>query len=52
MIKPSHRGRFTAFKKRTGESTSEALHSKNKHVRAMAMFAKMAKRGWKPLKGK
>jgi hypothetical protein len=49
-IKKSHRGLFTAWKKRTGKTTTEALHSKDKHVRAMAMFAKMAKRGWKPLK--
>jgi hypothetical protein len=45
-IKPSHKGRFTAFKKRTGETTEEALHSKNPHVRKMANFAKNAKK-WK-----
>lgn len=41
-IKPSHRGRFTAFKKRTGETTEEALHSKSPSVRKMANFAKNA----------
>lgn len=42
-IKKSHKGRFTEYKKRTGKTTEEALHSKNKHVRAMAQFAKNAK---------
>lgn len=45
-IKKSHRGRFTAYKKRTGKTTEEALHSKNAHVRAMARFAKAARK-WK-----
>jgi hypothetical protein len=48
-IKKSHRGKFTAYKRRTGKSTSEALHSKDKNVRAMANFARMAKRHWKKL---
>lgn len=48
-IKPSHKGRFTAYKERTGETTAEALHSKNPHVRKMANFARNAahfKRGY------
>jgi len=45
-IKPSHKGRFTAYKKRTGKTTEEALHSKDPHVRQMANFAKNAKK-WK-----
>lgn len=48
-IKPENKGKFTATKKRTGKSTSELLHSKNKKTRARANFARMAKRGWKPL---
>ena len=43
-IKPSHKGRFTAYKKRTGQTTAEALHSKNPHVREMANFARNAKK--------
>lgn len=45
-IKKSHIGKFTAYKKRTGKTTEEALHSKDPHVRAMANFAKNAA-GWK-----
>lgn len=45
-IKPSHVGRFTAYKQRTGKTTEEALHSSNAHVRQMANFAKNAA-GWK-----
>jgi hypothetical protein len=45
-IKKSHEGMFTAYKKRTGQTTSEALHSKNKHVKMMAVFAANAKK-WK-----
>lgn len=48
-IKKSHRGRFTAYKKRTGKTTAEALHSSDPHVRSMANFARMAKRGFKKL---
>jgi hypothetical protein len=44
MIKPSHRGRFTAYKQRTGKTTSEALHSSNAHVRSMAQFAVNARK--------
>lgn len=39
-IKPSHRGRFTAYKARTGKTTAEALKSPNPHVRQMANFAR------------
>ena len=45
-IKKSHEGRFTAYKKRTGQTTEEALHSSNPHVRQMANFARNAKK-WK-----
>lgn len=41
-IKPSHKGRFTAWKARTGETTERALHSSNPHVRQMANFARNA----------
>lgn len=50
-IKKSHRGRFTAYKKRTGKTTEEALHSKNKHVRAMARFAKASRKWAKKSRG-
>lgn len=43
-IKPSHKGRFTAYKKRTGKTTEEALHSSDPHVRQMANFARNAKK--------
>ena len=49
-IDPKNKGKFTATKKRTGKSTSELLDSPNKKTRARANFARMAKRGWKPLK--
>jgi len=45
-IKKSHEGRFTAYKKRTGKTTEEALHSKDPHVRQMANFSKQAAK-WK-----
>ena len=45
-IKPENKGKFTAYKERTGKTTEEALHSSNPHVRAMANFAKNAKK-WK-----
>jgi hypothetical protein len=48
-IKPENKGKFTAYKKRTGKTTTEALHSKNVNVRAMANFARMAKRKFKKL---
>ena len=51
-IKPENKGKFTEKKKRTGKSTSELLHSKDKKTRAQANFARMAKRHWKPLKKK
>lgn len=50
-IKPENKGKFTAYKKRTGKSTEEALHSKDPHVRQMANFAKNAKK-WHHKKGK
>lgn len=48
-IKPENKGKFTATKKRTGKTTDELLHSKNPKTRQRANFARMAKRGWKPL---
>ena len=48
-INPENKGKFTATKKRTGKSTGELLHSKNPKTRQRANFARMAKRGWKPL---
>lgn len=41
-IKKSHEGKFTEYKKRTGKTTVEALHSTDPHVRQMANFAKNA----------
>lgn len=49
-IKPENRGKFTAYKARTGKTTEEALHSKDPHVRQMANFARNAAR-WKHEKG-
>ena len=49
-IDPENKGKFTATKKRTGKSTEELTHSKNPLTRKRAIFARMAKRGWKPLK--
>jgi len=43
-IKPENKGKFTAYKKRTGKTTEEALHSSDAHVRKMANFAKNAKK--------
>lgn len=43
-IKKANRGKFTAYKKRTGKTTQEALHSDDPHVRKMANFAKNAKK--------
>ncbi len=48
-IDPKNKGKFTATQKRTGKSTEELCHSKNPLTRKRANFAKMAKRGWKPL---
>lgn len=45
-IKKKNRGKFTVYKKRTGKTTAECLHSKNPHVRQMANFARNAKK-WK-----
>lgn len=41
-IKPENVGKFTAYKERTGNTTEEALHSPNAHVRQMANFARNA----------
>jgi len=49
-IKPENRGKFTAYKERTGKTTEEALHSPNANVRQMANFAKNAA-GWKHAMG-
>ena len=49
-IKKSHEGRFTAYKKRTGKTTEEALHSPDPHVRQMANFARNASH-WKHQEG-
>lgn len=49
-INQKNKGKFTATQKRTGKSTEELCHSKNPLTRKRANFAKMAKRGWKPLK--
>lgn len=48
-IDPKNKGKFTATKKRTKKSTEELTHSKNPLTRKRANFARMAKRGWKPL---
>ena len=48
-IDPENKGKFTATQKRTGKSTEELCHSKNKKTRQRANFARMAKRHWKPL---
>lgn len=49
-INPENKGKFTATKERTGKSTEELTHSKNPLTRKRANFARMVKRGWKPLK--
>ena len=49
-IKKKNKGKFNALKKRTSKSTEELTHSKNPLTRKRANFARMAKRGWKPLK--
>ena len=51
-IDPENKGKFTATKERTGKSTEELTHSKNPLTRKRANFARMAKRGWKPLNEK
>jgi hypothetical protein len=43
-IKKANKGKFTEYKKRTGKTTAEALHSKDPHVRKMANFARNAKK--------
>lgn len=51
-IKPSHRGLFTARAKRQGHSVgkqiSKDLHAGGNEAK-QANFARMARRGWKPL---
>lgn len=42
-IKPENKGKFIAYKQRTGKTTEEALHSKDPHVRQMANFARNSK---------
>ena len=49
-IDPDNKGKFNATKERTGKSTEELTHSKNPLTRKRANFARMAKRGWEPLK--
>lgn len=49
-IKKSHEGKFTEFKKRTGETTAEAKQSSDPHVRKMATFAANAAK-WKHQEG-
>lgn len=49
-IKPENRGKFTAYKERTGKTTAEALHSPDPHVRQMANFARNAAK-WKHADG-
>ena len=51
-IKEKNRGKFTETMKRTGKPAEELTHSKNPLTRKRANFARMAKRGWKPLKNK
>lgn len=43
-IKKKNKGKFTEYKKRTGKTTEEALHSSDPKVRKMANFAKNAKK--------
>jgi hypothetical protein len=45
-IKEENKGKFTEYKKRTGKTTEEALHSDDPRIRKMANFAKNAKK-WK-----
>ena len=49
-IKKANVGKFTEYKKRTGKTTEEALHSKDPHVRQMANFSRNAKK-WKHQEG-
>ena len=45
-IKPSHRGRLTALKKRTGKSEAELYNDGNPAHKKMVVFARNARR-WK-----
>jgi len=48
-INPANKGKFTATKKATGKTTAELANSPNPLTRKRANFARMAKRGFKPL---
>ena len=43
-IKPQNKGKFTAYKKKTGKTTAEAKNSKSSAVRKMATFSANAKK--------
>lgn len=45
-INPKNKGKFTATKKKTGETTEQLTHSKNPLTRKRAIFAQNAKK-WK-----
>jgi len=45
-IDPKNKGKFTATKEKTGETTEELTHSKNPLTRKRAIFAQNAKK-WK-----
>lgn len=53
MIKKSHRGLFTKRANSEGHSMGQQvnkdLHSDDPDKRSQANFARMARRGWKPL---
>lgn len=49
-LNPKNKGKFTATKKRTGKTTEELTHSKNKLTRKRAIFAQNAKK-WKHFLG-
>lgn len=44
VIKPQNKGKFTAWKKRTGKTTAQALKSSSARVRKMANFARNARK--------
>lgn len=43
-INPKNKGKFNATKKRTGKTTEQLTHSKNKKTRMRAIFAQNAAR--------
>lgn len=51
MIKPSHKGRLTALKKRTGKTEAELYRTGNAHTRAMITFARNARKWHKKAYG-